>query len=189
MMAFNDQSSDSSSLSDFFTKEYEGLFRYATHLANNNVDIAADAVSESFSKIISQYDKYRNFPEQRLFSYMLTMIRNTIIDEQNLHKRQVATPLIDLIPDDDVDLLEPYIQALDEELLNYCISQLEPHRRQIIKMVYFDDMPLEQVGEALNMTPESARVTLWRIRRKLKELYIEQEARWCSDGSKTKAGK
>lgn len=52
-------------------------------------------------------------------------------------------------------------------------------------MYYFDDASLEDVGRALDVSAESARVTLWRIRKRLKSLYLkEEELRWNKDESK-----
>lgn len=55
MMTFNDNPSDSPSIERFFQEEYDGLLRYALRVAENDQEIAMDAVSESFKTIIANY--------------------------------------------------------------------------------------------------------------------------------------
>ena len=187
-MTFNDNPSDAPSIAKFFQKEYDGLFRYALHVAHNDPQIAMDAVSESFKTIIANYDRYRDYPNGCLFNYMMSMVHNKVLKELQAQKRICLAESLEEIPDNDEDPVTSYFRSVDETLLEQCVAELAPKHQMVIKMYYFDDASLEDVGRALDMTEESARVTLWRIRKKLKALYLKKaEERWDKD-EKEKSG-
>lgn len=183
MMTFNDNPSDSPTIEKFFEKEYDGLLRYALHVAGNDQEVALDAVSESFKTIIANYDRYRDYPHGRLFNYMMSMVHNKVLKELTARKRIHFSDALEEMADEEADPMQSYFKAIDETLLEHCILKLSPKHQMALKMYYFDDASLEEVGCALDVTAESARVTLWRIRKKLKSLYLKEESRWKNDES------
>lgn len=186
MMTFNDNPSDSPTIEKFFEKEYDGLLRYALHIAGNNQEIALDAVADSFKTIISNYDRYRDYAYGRLFKYMMSMVRNKVLKELEARNRFYLTDALEDVPgEDNEDPMRSYFKSVDETLIDRCIEKLSPKQQMALKMYYFDDASLEDVGRALDVSAESARVTLWRIRKRLKSLYLkEEELRWSKDESK-----
>lgn len=185
MMTFNDNPSDSPSIERFFQEEYDGLLRYALRVAGNDPEIAMDAVSESFKTIIANYDRYRNYPHGRLFNYMMSMVHNKVLKEIDSRKRIYLSDTMEDIPDEEEDPIRSCIKSIDENLLDHCISKLSSKQQIALKMYYFDDASLDEIGHALDMTAESARITLWRIRKKLKRIYLKEESRWKTDESET----
>ncbi|WP_394960049.1 RNA polymerase sigma factor [Candidatus Allofournierella merdavium] len=181
MMTFNDNPSDSPSIERFFQEEYDGLLRYALRVAENDQEIAMDAVSESFKTIIANYDRYRDYPHGRLFNYMMSMVHNKVLKEIDSRKRIYLSDAMEDVPDEEEDPIRSCIKSIDEGLLDHCISKLSPKQQIALKMYYFDDVSLDEVGRVLDMTAESARVTLWRIRKKLKRIYLKEESRWKTD--------
>lgn len=186
MMTFNDNPNDSPTIEKFFEKEYDGLLRYALQVAGNNQQVAMDAVADSFKTIIANYDRYRNYSHNRLFNYMMSMVHNKVLKELAAQKRIYLSDELEDVPDvESEDPMRIYFKSVDVTLIDRCIEKLSPKQKMALKMYYFDDASLEDVGRALDVSAESARVTLWRIRKRLKSLYLkEEELRWSKDESK-----
>ena len=184
MMTFNDNPSDSPAIERFFREEYDGLLRYALHVAGNDQQVAMDAVADSFKTIIANYDRYRDYSHSRLFNYMMSMVHNKVLKELAARKRVYLSDTFEELPDEAEDPMKAYFKSVDEKLLDRCIEKLSPRQQMALKMYYFDDASLEDIGHALGVSAESARVTLWRIRKRLKKLYLkEEETGWHKDES------
>ena len=114
------------------------------------------------------------------------MVRNKVFKELAARNRFYLTDTLEDVPgEDNEDPMRTYFKSVDETLIDRCIEKLPPKQQMALKMYYFDDASLEDVGRALDVSAESARVTLWRIRKRLKSLYLkEEELRWSKDESK-----
>ena len=180
MLAFNDFSQDSSKMEAFFYQEFDGLFRYASYVAGGNKEIAQDAVLESFKNIISQYDKFRNFSQKRLFSYMMSAVHNNVLKE--IKKDEHIVPIDENCFGEEEDILGSYIHKMDEKLIAYCVSKMSGSKRTAIKMYYYDEATPKEIGLAVGISENSVRMLLHRARKELKDIYLREERRWDKDG-------
>lgn len=117
---------------------------------------------------------------------MMSMVHNKVLKELAAQKRIYLSDELEDVPDvENEDPMRTYFKSVDVTLIDRCIEKLSPKQQMALKMYYFDDASLEDVGRALDVSAESARVTLWRIRKRLKSLYLkEEELRWNKDESK-----
>lgn len=176
MLTFNDSPADRGQIEGFFERHYDSLFKYAMYLAVGDAQQASDAVSESFTRIIEHYDRYRVFSDARLLSYMLTMLKNYLFDQQRKDKRLLCLDGLDQAPDETADFLEEEIQKIDEDILRRSIACLSVRDQAVIKLKYYDEADSEEIGCALGIKPDSVRGIASRALRRLKQIYLQKGA-------------
>jgi RNA polymerase sigma factor (sigma-70 family) len=66
-------------------------------------------------------------------------------------------------------------QPVDVDLLR-AIRQLPPVQRAAIVLFYFEDRPVAEVADILQISPGAAKVALHRSRRRLAELLGEEQS-------------
>lgn len=174
MLAFNDVPTDHNQIENFFAQYYDGLFRYALYLTSGDAQRASDAVIESFTKIIERYDRFRDFSDIRLFSYMISVLKNYVYDQQRKEKRLLFFESLDETPDSDIDFLESEIQKIDEEILRESVSSLSAHDQAVLKLKYYNEANNSEIGYMLGIKPESVRCIVSRALRRLKAVYLKK---------------
>lgn len=174
MLAFNDTPTDHNHVEDFFSHYYDGLFRYALYLTSGDAQRASDAVIESFTKIIERYDRFRDFSDIRLFSYMISVLKNYVYDQQRKEKRLLLFESLDETPDTNIDFLESEIQKIDEELLRKSIASLSAHDQAVLKLKYYNEASNAEISYLLGIKQESVRCIVSRALRRLKKEYLKK---------------
>lgn len=160
---------------DNFIRKSNAPYRYALNITNGNESLAKEAFSESFVRVIDRYDNLRSFSTDRLFSYMLVVIKHTVFDLAKKERKNIYWDTLDTLPDDDVDPLRESIQRIDETNIKKCVEQLSIHDQTLIKLRYYDNMSDDEIAEALDISRASIRSEFSRMHRRLRKLYLEFE--------------
>ncbi len=132
-----------------------------------NKERAEDLVSEIFIKAMEHYDGYD--PEKASVRTWLTRIaRNTVIDEFRKSAIRNHQSL-----DDEENVIEPSYedeygiwQEEDKREVAELLSKLKPDERELLSMIYFQNMKNEEIGNVLGI---NAKAVSERHRRLLKK--------------------
>lgn len=138
------------------------LYRIAYSIVKKKEDIV-DAMQETILKT------YESLSQLRESQYFETWVIRILINECNtiLRKRKKIIPFEEIRP------LHPNTQAYDSVDIRDVVDQLEEEKRQLIILHYFQDIPLKQVAEMMNISESTAKTRLHRTRKLL--------SRWISD--------
>lgn len=117
---------------------------------------------------------------QSVRPWLYKVARNNCLD---YIKRKKPTNFSDIAPEDNFDIPdgEPTLEnQLDSaELLNLVkreIGKLPPQYAEIMILKYFEDMTFEQIGEALEISPNTAKSNFYRGKTLLFKALPRQEA-------------
>ncbi|TAN33615.1 RNA polymerase sigma factor [Patescibacteria group bacterium] len=136
-------------------------------------ETAEDIVSQVFMKGLESVKKFD--PDKGTFSaWLYAIARNTVIDYYRVKKADVNIEDVwDLgLPagkaGEHVDL-DSAIDARDtlEKVKKY-LGKLEPTQREIVIMRVWQEMPYEEIAEALGKSAESCRMSFSRVMAKLR---------------------
>lgn len=138
------------------------LYRIASAIVKNKDDII-DAMQET---IIKAYESLVTLREAAFFETWMIRI---LINECNaiLLKRRRVIPFAEIRSS---STSSPAYEAID---LRQLVDQLEEDKRQLIILHYFQDIPLKQVADIMNISEGTAKTRLHRTRKLL--------ARWLED--------
>jgi RNA polymerase sigma-70 factor (ECF subfamily) len=137
---------------------HKDCYGWALHCCNQDKEMAYDVVQASYLKMLEHQDTFR---EQSTFkTWAFRIIKNSAIDTFRNRKReamimQVETALADTGYDG--KLGDDFDQKLREQFFSRALSQLSDRQRQILQLVFYHDMSLNQSAEVLNISQGSVR--------------------------------
>ncbi|ANF94937.1 sigma-70 family RNA polymerase sigma factor [Paenibacillus bovis] len=146
-------------------KHMEGrLYRIAHAMVKRQEDIV-DVMQET---IISAYEALPQLRESHFFE---TWVIRILINQCNLTLRKRKQ----IIPFSEIRQSTPPHTAYDSVDIRQVVDQLEEDKRQLIILHYFQDIPLRQVAEILDISESTAKTRLHRIRKLLSRWIEDQE--------------
>ncbi|WP_411346580.1 sigma-70 family RNA polymerase sigma factor [Paenibacillus sp. WLX1005] len=140
------------------------LYRISSSILKKKEDIV-DAMQETIIKT------YESLPQLREASFFETWAIRILINECNsiLQKRKRLIPFAEIHPP---IVHVPAYEAVDMREL---VDQLEEDKRQLIILHYFQDIPLKQVAEIMQITESTAKTRLHRTRKLLSSWLEDNE--------------
>ena len=151
----------------YFSDIYNYIYAQLLHKERTE-----DLVSEIFIKAYNNYDKYD--PSRASVRTWLTNIaRNTLIDEYRKSSIRKHTSL----DDEDNNLVEPsyedeyqFLKEDDQREVFELLDKLTPAERELIAMIYFQNMKNEQVGLVLGINAKAVSERHRRVLAKCRKL-------------------
>ncbi len=135
-----------------------------------------DVVSEAFIKAYAHYDGYD--PSKASVKTWLTNIaRNTLID---LYRKKSSRGYVSL--DDDENFVEPsyedeyeiFKEASEQEVMSI-LSGLDPDERELLGMIYFQNMKNEEIGQVLGINAKAVSARHHRLLKKCREMVKDKD--------------
>lgn len=153
------------------TKAFEQLLmRHRTTVWNtalaitHDTDLAAEVLQETFIKLWKRLDTWRG---ENIKAWITIIANHTAIDILEKEKRRNQEPL------NNYDSIEETNdqQEKEEQLLQLekAIQTLSQQDQQIIDLFYRQKIPLKQIAQLLQQTPNNIAVKLHHIRERLKK--------------------
>lgn len=161
---------DQSAYTELIRRHQRFVFTLALRFAKSRED-AEEIAQDCFVKA---YRSLSGFQQQSKFStWLYSIVYTTAMS--SLRKKRVQTASID---DEEhsvqIESMGSYGQDITENksrsfYLNQAIAQLLPDDAAIITLFYKGEQSLEEIGQALNMEPNTVKVKLFRARQRLKD--------------------
>ena len=153
-----------------YSKYYEPIFRFI-YLRCVDEDLSADLSSQTFFKAYQKLNTYtfKGVP----FSAWLYIIA---INEVNQHFRKANKNRVVALEDKFVETIKYEFDNKEEleiniEKLSKVIQMLKPDEITIIELRFFEERPFKEVADILGLTETNAKVKVYRIVQKMKELF------------------
>jgi RNA polymerase sigma-70 factor (ECF subfamily) len=137
---------------------HKDCYGWALHCCNQDKEMAYDVVQASYLKMLEHQDTFR---EQSTFkTWAFRIIKNSAIDAFRKRKREamimknetaLAATSYDDNPGNDFD------QKLKEQFFSKALGRLSERQGQILQLVFYHDMSLNQSAEVLNISQGSVR--------------------------------
>ncbi len=140
------------------------LYQIASSIVKQKEDIV-DAMQETIIKA------YESITKLREAAYFETWIIRILINECNaiLRKRQRVIPFAEIRPS---GASSKAYEAVD---LHQLVDKLDEEKRQLIILHYFQDIPLKQVADIMNISEGTAKTRLHRTRKLLSHWLQDHE--------------
>ena len=157
---------DQNTLENILQKYHRDAYLWARQCCSFDDDLAKDTLQNVYLKILEGKAKFKE--KSTVKTWLFAVIRYTAIDQKNDNKN---THPLELIPE---------IQDLPfsrEEEVNYeqLIQLLSPMQQEVILMVFYHEMTLEQSAEVLQLSIGTVRTHYDRGKKRLKQLILKTQ--------------
>lgn len=154
-----------------YEENKQRLFRIAYKILQNTAD-AEDAVQSCFSKIIDDFERYRDKPYVEMVMLCQTIVKHNAIDIIRKHRKMVSFSDEvylgeDAITDCTPDILDELVERYEQNLVVKAITELEEEEREMLYLQYVSCMKPKDVAKLLHTTSDVVRKKSHRSRIKL----------------------
>lgn len=158
---------DIDAFEEIMTRYEDKLTRYVIYLIRHQTTVE-DVVQETF---IKAYQNLHNFnPKYKFSSWIYRIAHNEAINAVR-KLRFVSDKEIDDLPDVyDQKVGEIIDQKLRQKQVRLCLNQLSQKYREVVQLVYLENMKYEEVGQILQIPTSTVGVRLARAKNQLKKI-------------------
>ena len=165
--------SDSRSEIDRLMEQYGSSLLRMSVLYLKSVDLAQDAVQETFIKAYRYFNEYRGESSEK--TWLITICVNTCRDMlRSAWFRHQSRIDLDSLPERPSDFVFPDDTVLTE------VMRLPARYREVILLRYYEGLKLKEVASALQLSDGKVRNRLNKanniLRDRLKEWYYDEES-------------
>ncbi|MDD2328019.1 MAG: sigma-70 family RNA polymerase sigma factor [bacterium] len=154
----------------------EKLFRHALGIVKDRAE-AEDILQDLLLKLWSRREEWEGISNPEAYCYRA--IRNMSLDWLTAAaNRKNAQSLPELEERSFIDSESPHSRLVRKEqlaLIRQCLAQLPDKQQRVFRLREIEEMSYRQIAETLEISEELVKVSLFRARRKMQELLLEQE--------------
>lgn len=134
----------------------------------NDIHMSEEAADDTFLKLYVKKPKYRS--EYSFKTWLYAIGRNTAINYAKKFKKQQYVPIEEFCYySDETDIESEYLKDEQNIILHNCIKALNADYSQILYLVYFEGMTVEETGKIVGKTSRQVTQILYRAKKALKE--------------------
>lgn len=173
----NEWGIDQDVLRDLLEEQHSDSFGWALACCSYNRDAAEDVLQTVYLKILEGRAKYNGHSSFK--TWLFSVIRNTAFDRQR--KKRLWTNKIAALTDHfeyeqsnySRDPLEHTELKQDRTRLEAALVKLPGRQQEVLHLVFYQGLTIEQAGEVLKISSGSARTHYERGKARLRELMAE----------------
>lgn len=154
----------------YMVEQYQLTILKVCYVYLRNLEDAKDAVQETFLKAYNNLDSFRGECSEK--SWLIRIARNICLDMRKSAWYRRVDKRIRL---EDLPEAHQPDASEDEQQLTYAIMRLPSKLKDAVILYYYQDLPMKEVAEILNITQPSVSNRLSRARKKLK-MHLEEES-------------
>jgi RNA polymerase sigma-70 factor (ECF subfamily) len=166
---------DQDALADVYDLYSPAIYRYAARLLGER-DLAEECVAETFSRFLTALRNGRG-PQEHLQAYLYRIAHNWITDT---YRRQ-PPPELPLDPElsagSEHDPQHAVAERLDQARVRAALQLLTPEQRQIISLRFLEDLPIEEVAQAVEKPAGAVKALQHRALAALRRILLPIEER------------
>jgi RNA polymerase sigma-70 factor (ECF subfamily) len=157
---------DEAAFTRFYDQYSLRLYRYLLVLGKGNEAEASEVLQTVVIKLAKRFRVFDD--EGRMWHWLCRLAQNAYVDLWRSQRRdQRLLPLQDHMQDTEIKEKSPQEHVLAAGL-DHALEQLEEKERELMRAVYVDRRPLQELANATGQTYKAVESRLARLRRKLK---------------------
>lgn len=160
-------------LENLFRNVYPYLFNFAHKLLRDRM-AAEDAVQEAFFRILQRKKPWETVTHAR--NACLQAIWHVCLDIKKTKEMDWAEwkDSHDEILDEEGDGLQKLLRLEVYGQVIKAVEDLSPARRDVIKLAFFDDRPLEEVAEMMGKSYAATKALKYEAKQELRKLLLNR---------------
>jgi RNA polymerase sigma-70 factor (ECF subfamily) len=159
---------DKRAMQELFSRHNARLFRFVLRFTRDEAT-AEDVVSEVFIDVWRKADKFEGRSE--VSTWLLAIARNKALETLRRRPTEELDDDTRESIEDPTDNQEVTIQKKEmSKIMLKCLSQLSRVHREIIDLVYYKEMSINDVSETIGIAPNTVKTRMFYARKRLAEL-------------------
>lgn len=139
-------------------QHHKDCYGWALHCCDQEEEMAREVLQNAYLKMLERQHTFRGKSDFRTWAFAI--IKNTAIDAQRKRNRELRiVPSENNVPDHGYQ--EAFDTGFDQEFnqafFEKALSQLSARQQQILQLVFYHDLSLNQAAEILHLSPGSVR--------------------------------
>ena len=164
-----------------YKQSYRKVFNFAKRLCGNT-ELAEDVTQEAFLRAYAAFDTCRE--DTRIERWLMKIVHNIFVDTKRREKRRISAVSESFFLEDGfLDQIADTHETIEEILTgNNCdpvvaqiIASLKPQSRELLRLVYVEQMPHEEIGKLLGVGTGATRSRVHRLCVHLKRAILIQK--------------
>lgn len=156
------------SFDDLFLEYYDAIFRFCYHKLNNKSE-AEDITSEIFTILFSIWTTFSPKTRPGLVSWLYKTAQDKVYN-QNRKEAKIST-----IPIEDISDSEEYTYSFEthtyDDRLAEISALLSNIEYKIFESIFISRKSIDDTARDLDMKRNTVKVTLYRLRKKIKKIF------------------
>lgn len=154
-----------------------------------NPDDSREACQEAAARALAALDRFD--PERPFYPWFYRILKNLCLDRI---RRRGRDPLAsgaaeaDDKPGSDVGAEGQLLQRERSRALTRAVAELPEAQREVIELRHFQDLTYEEMAEILGCPVGTVMSRLYRARRQLRQLMLDEDPRILADSQRQKEG-
>ena len=171
-MAMLDTERDKLLFCEIYNEYEKSLFKAALSMCRH-VENAEDLLQNTFIRVAQWINKHHKVPEENLYAWLITVMRNELIDDSRKKNAKMQFESIEDIGE--IPVGDFSAESLDKLSFEELIVNLSDLDKDILRFKFFFHYNSSEIADVLGMKPETVRKRTERIMVKLREYYKEEE--------------
>ncbi|GGK59313.1 MULTISPECIES: RNA polymerase sigma factor [Flavobacteriaceae] len=153
----------------FLIEKYKHMvFTLSIRIVKNREE--AEEISQDV--FVKAYTNLKSFKGDSKFStWIYKIVYYASLDVIKRNKKQINSENIDEIYEGDLGVLQDALSYLEEKerksIIKKSLLKLNEDEQVILTLYYFEEMPLKEISEVVNLSLDNIKVKLFRARKKL----------------------
>lgn len=162
---------DKLALRTLFARHHVRTYRFVLRIIDDPSK-AEDIVSEVFFDVWRQADRFRG--RSKVSTWILAIARFKAVSVLRERRYEVLSDAMAQALVDERDDPESALQKSDDcSLLQTCLRQLSPKHREIIDLVYYQEMSVGEAAEILRVPANTVKTRMFYARKQLAEFFVQ----------------
>lgn len=138
--------------------------------------LAEDAVHQTFLHIMSDMKKIEDVSSHQTRSYVVIKVRGIALNMLRARRKIVEMPFEELLEDMETGgyTESEVADEISDEELRAAVAQLPPIHRDVLYLMYFEDMSVRDIAGWLNLGVSAVKKRLERARNALKAVLAKE---------------
>lgn len=167
---------DTAAYAELMARYEQKLLRYVVYLIHDEA-AAADIVQDTFIKAYQNLRSYK--PAYKFSSWIYRIAHNETMNAIKRNKHQSGTDIETVVEASyDPRLAEQIDAAFLKASVQDCLEKLEPKYREVIQLVYFEQMKYDEASDVLHVPSSTVGVWLKRAKSKLRAICESKGAHY-----------
>lgn len=164
-LAMIDSPEDKRKFEQLYLRYYGQMLRVAQKILQDD-HLAEDAVQKTFFQIMKDMGKIGEISSHQTHAYAVIKVRGIALNMLKARRKIIEMPLEELLEDEEAG---GYIEGeIDDEIskgdLRAVIQQLPPIHRDVLYLMYYEDMAIRDIAKHLNLSENAVKKRLERAR-------------------------
>jgi RNA polymerase sigma-70 factor, ECF subfamily len=167
---------DSGALEELYWRHADRVWRFARYFSGSD-DAAAEIAQETFVRVAQNLKSFDG--RARFSTWLFTIVRSVAVSISTRARRApraTEDEQMQQVPGSQPEPSATAEAAETRETVRKAIARLPENEREAILLCEIEDMPLREAGAVLGWGESRVKVTLFRARRRLKDMLAPHVA-------------